>query len=552
MGDAIHALRETLLAQDGAGMTDAQLLAAYLVHHDEAALASLVKRHAPMVWRVCRRVLGNHHEIEDAFQATFLVFVRKVGSIRSKELLANWLYGVARQTAWKAKATTARKKERERQVAEMPEPAEAQPNLVDDLQPLLDQELGLLPERYRAVIVLCDLEGMSRPEAARCLGCPEGTIASRHARARSMLAKRLARHGLPVSAGALAVALPQQTVSACAPASLVNSTIKAAGLFASGQTAGTISVKFAALTEEVLQMMFPRRLTILATPLVVTCLLGLATSAWVLGQPQPDKAVPTDNGKPTTQAADAKDGRINRPPRYFTNSIGMKFVWLPPGTFVMGSPKEEKDRKADESQHKVTLTKGCYMGVYPVTQEQWQKIMGKNPSAFQGAKNLPVEMVSWDDCQEFIKKLWAKDMKRYRLPTEAEWEYACRAGTKTPFHFGATISTDQANYNGNFAYGAGKIGVSRTKTTPVGSFPPNAFGLFDMHGNVYQWCQDRYGAHPQKAVVDPQGPATGKGRVMRGGCFYEPPRFCRSAYRTWVDAEGTFRSFGVRVCFSTE
>src|SRR5476649_2772135 len=144
------------------------------------------------------------------------------------------------------------------------------------------------------------------------------------------------------------------------------------------------------------------------------------------------------------------------PPKPFTNSIGMKFVWIKPGSFMMGSPKDEKQRETNETQHRVTLTKGFYMGVYTVTQEQWQAVMGKNPSLFKGEKNLPVETVSWDDCQEFVKKLREKDKKAYRLPTEAEWEYVCRAGTTTPFHFGETISSDQANFNGNEIYGEGK------------------------------------------------------------------------------------------------
>ena len=127
------------------------------------------------------------------------------------------------------------------------------------------------------------------------------------------------------------------------------------------------------------------------------------------------------------------------PPKNFTNSLGMKFVWIKPGSFVMGSPKEELLRGANEIQHKVTLTKGFYMGVHLVTQEQWQVVMGNNPSGFKGEKNLPVENVSWDDCQAFIKKLQEKDKKAYRLPSEAEWEYCCRANTTTPFHFGETI-----------------------------------------------------------------------------------------------------------------
>jgi formylglycine-generating enzyme required for sulfatase activity len=247
------------------------------------------------------------------------------------------------------------------------------------------------------------------------------------------------------------------------------------------------------------------------------------------------------------QAQEKKD-----PPKNFTNSIGMKFAWIPPGTFTMGSPMEEKERENNETQHKVTLTKGFYMGVYTVTQEQWKEIMGSNPSYFKGEKNLPVENVSWDDCQNFIKKLWKKDKKPYRLPTEAEWEFCCRGGTKTPFHFGDTISTDQANYNGNFTYGDGKKGKYREKTTPVGSFPANAWGLHDMHGNVWQWCQDWYGDYPQKDVVDPQGPDAGKDRVLRGGSWHDLPRYCRSACRYWNEPGHRYRSIGCRLCFFVE
>ena len=192
------------------------------------------------------------------------------------------------------------------------------------------------------------------------------------------------------------------------------------------------------------------------------------------------------------------------------------------------------------------------MGVYPVTQEQWQAVMGNNPSHFKGEKNLPVEQVSWDDCQEFIKKLREKDKKPYRLPTEAEWEYACRAGTTTPFHFGETISTDQANYNGEVVYGNGKKGVYRKKTTPVGSFPANAWGFHDMHGNVWQWCQDWYGDYPQKDVVDPQGPEIGEYRVLRGGSWSSPPQLCRSAFRAGDLPRSHNDGFGFRICFFVE
>jgi formylglycine-generating enzyme len=251
----------------------------------------------------------------------------------------------------------------------------------------------------------------------------------------------------------------------------------------------------------------------------------------------------------TLAAQDKKD-----PPKNYTNSIGMKFVWIPPGTFMMGSPKEEKPRSDNESQHKVTLTKGFYIGVYTVTQEQWQEVTGKNHSHFKGEKNLPVDSVSWDDCQEFVKKLRDKDKvrKAYRLPTEAEWEYACRAGTTTPFHFGDTISTEQANYDGNFIFAKGKKGAFREKTTPVESFPANAWGLHDMHGNLSQWCQDWFVDYPKKDVTDPQGPEEGKLRVIRGGNWSSYPSYCRSAFRLGNVPVSRNQYTGVRVCFCLE
>jgi formylglycine-generating enzyme required for sulfatase activity len=217
-----------------------------------------------------------------------------------------------------------------------------------------------------------------------------------------------------------------------------------------------------------------------------------------------------------------------------TNSLGMKFVWIHPGTFTMGSPREEADRVNNETPHKVTLTKGFYLGVHLVTQQQWQAVMGNNPSRFKGEKNLPVEGVSWEDCQEFIKKVQEKEKRHYRLPTEAEWEYACRAGTKTPFHVGFQLFPGEANFLGR-------------QTTPIGNFRPNAFGLYDMHGNLYEWCQDWYGEYPENAVVDPQGPAAGRERVVRGGCWGIGPSGCRSAYRRPFEANRRSDCFGFRL-----
>jgi formylglycine-generating enzyme len=229
-----------------------------------------------------------------------------------------------------------------------------------------------------------------------------------------------------------------------------------------------------------------------------------------------------------------------------TNALGMEFAWCPPGTFLMGSPPSEPERSDDENQHRVTLTKGFWLGVTPVTQAQWQAVMGSNPSNFQG-QDRPVEQVSWDDCQEFCKKLAERDGRRYRLPTEAEWEYACRAGTTTPFHFGATLSTDQANYDGNYTYGKGKKGKYRKETAPVGSFSPNAWGLCDMHGNVWEWCQDWYAPYPQSDIRDPQGSKSGDARVVRGGSWVDLPWWCRAAYRRRGAPGFRFYYLGCRV-----
>ena len=238
---------------------------------------------------------------------------------------------------------------------------------------------------------------------------------------------------------------------------------------------------------------------------------------------------------------------------------GMEFVYIPPGRFMMGSPKNEKGRYDDESPvHKVHFAEGFWMGKYPVTQAEWQTIMGNNPSNFKGERR-PVENISWDDCQEFLKKLneaatsvetHGRASLPFRLPSEAEWEYACRAGTTTPFSFGETISTDQANYDGNSTYGNGKKGVYRQQTTDVGSFPPNAWGLCDMHGNVWEWCADTWHDNYNEAPND--GSIWGslndkKAKVLRGGSWFDDPGIVRSALRSRVSPVSRGYDQGFRV-----
>jgi len=216
--------------------------------------------------------------------------------------------------------------------------------------------------------------------------------------------------------------------------------------------------------------------------------------------------------------------------------VKLEMVLVPAGKFVMGSPKKEDGRYDDKTQHEVTLTKPFYMGKYAVTQEQWESVMGNNPSYTKGAK-LPVTDVSWKDCQEFIKKLNAKPNGGYRLPTEAEWEFACRAGTTTAYSFGDKITPSDANYNDS------KVG----KPMKVGSYFPNAFGLYDTHGNVWEWCEDWFAAYSKKSVIDPKGPAKGKCRVLRGGSFLVLVSYARSSTRFLNSPSVRFRDNGFRL-----
>ena len=264
---------------------------------------------------------------------------------------------------------------------------------------------------------------------------------------------------------------------------------------------------------------------------VVACLMlvGLSHPAW-------------------SQAPDEK-------PRKLKNSIGMEFASIPAGKFLMGSPATEKERNLNETQHEVTLTQGFLMGVHEVTQAQYGQVMGKNPSQFKG-NTLPVETVSYKDALAFCKKL--SDLpaekaagRKYRLPTEAEWEYACRAGTSTPFNFGNELNGTQANCDGTIPYGTTQKGPFLGKTSPVGSYPPNAWGLHDMHGNVWEWCADRYGDYPKGPITDPLGSEGGSVCVIRGGGWGNVAADCRSASRDWIGPSIRYGRRGFRLALSS-
>ncbi|MBD2497232.1 caspase, EACC1-associated type [Nostoc sp. FACHB-280] len=279
------------------------------------------------------------------------------------------------------------------------------------------------------------------------------------------------------------------------------------------------------------------------------------------------KVTQTNQFEFETVKVDAKGQIINRSQgraEFFAEDLGngviLEMVSIPGGTFLMGSPESEEGRYDSESpQHNVTVPP-FFMGKFPVTQGQWQAVaaldkvnidLHLNPSNFKGA-NRPVECVSWDDAVEFCARLSNKTGKIYRLPSEAEWEYACRAGTTTPFYFGETITTELANYDGNYTYGSAPKGEYREQTTEVGKFPPNAFGLYDMCGNVWEWCQDEWHENYNNAPTDGSAWLSNNNnydRLLRGGSWGIYSRICRSANRFGSEYDDWDDLAGFRVVF---
>ena len=266
--------------------------------------------------------------------------------------------------------------------------------------------------------------------------------------------------------------------------------------------------------------------------------------------------------------------------------VNLEMVLISAGTFKMGSTDSEVGSDSDETQHEVTISKPFYLGKYPITVAQWKRFVAvtsykteaetsggafkwdskkseleldpdtnwKHPGFRQGPTH-PVVCVSWNDVQKFhgwLNALGLKNATKFAMPTEAQWEYACRAGTTKPFHFGTELNGTQANCNGIYPYGTNNQGPFWEKTTPVGKYPPNTWGVYDMHGNVWQWCSDWYGEYPEKPVKDPVGPLMGKHRVQRGGSWYDNAMYCRAANRYGNNPALRFYYCGGRVFLPVE
>lgn len=238
----------------------------------------------------------------------------------------------------------------------------------------------------------------------------------------------------------------------------------------------------------------------------------------------------------------------------YINSLGMEFVLIPAGTFIMGSPLDEPYRKKDEAQHKVTISEPFFLQTAEVTLDQWTALMGRKLFGQRtGTGNMPIVKVSWHDCMDFIKKLNALSEWSYRLPTEAEWEYACRAGASTTYTWGNTIDCEKAMYSNNSSKSRECLDYVRSRglpvdqPAPVKSYPSNIWGLYDMHGNVWEWCQDWYGDYSMHAKIDPLGPDSGAKRVRRGGSWFRFGYSCRSANRNYAHPGSKYQTTGFRL-----
>jgi sulfatase modifying factor 1 len=257
-----------------------------------------------------------------------------------------------------------------------------------------------------------------------------------------------------------------------------------------------------------------------------------------------------------------KEALAQETPEKFTNSQGMDFVLIPPGSFMMGSPMDEFQRKNNEKPHHVTITKGFYLQTTEITQEQWKNIMGENPSKFNRCPKCPVEFISWFDTQVFIQKLnQLEHTTKYRLPTEAEWEYACRAGSETAYSWGNDIDCSKASYSNNtlksdkcVSY-AKERGIKSDQPAPVKSYAPNAFGLYDMNGNVWEWCQDWYAPYNGGKEMNPTGPELGSDKVdkvRRGGSWYGVGQSCRCGNRNFSHFANRYQTTGFRLVKEVE
>jgi RNA polymerase sigma-70 factor (ECF subfamily) len=449
----IQYLRQPSVVTDGGDLTDAQLMDSFIHCKDETAFQSLVSRHGPMVLAVCRRLIRNYQDAEDAFQATFLVLVRNAERIKPREMVASWLHGVAYNTALKARAIAARRQVREQQVKELPQ-VEATAKDLDlwlDLQPVLDQELARLPEKYRLPIILCHLEGKSIHEATHQLNWPQGTLAGRLARGRDLLAKRLARHGLMVSVGSLAVVLSQNSSSAPASDSLVSTTIEAAKQFAVEKVfPNTISSQVGILMNGGMKPMFATRLKMATALLLAVSLVGVGVGVCIGGsevQPPVRALEPPNVGKMPNSKTDKEprqraSGFLVAADTNILKNPGMEEGEKSPAHWTQGAEVEGVEYIWDKKNGYKSKASLCLHKTanryFPVA--QWSQTVdrtGDRPEIRVNAQvkaekvtKATLDLIFLDDKDEWISHEWAAYVGAKNAgdpPADHEWkEYSGR------------------------------------------------------------------------------------------------------------------------------
>jgi RNA polymerase sigma factor (sigma-70 family) len=401
----IRCLTRAAFLQDAGDMTDGQLLERFLAAREEAAFEVLLRRHGPMVLGVCLRVLSNAHDVEDAFQAVFLVLIRKGPSLLPRQTLGNWLYGVAYHTALKARAARGKRRAKERQAAAMRRPESAAEDIAHDLSPLLDQELSRLPDKYREAVVLCELERKTREEAARQLRLPVGTLSGRLTTARRMLARRLTRRGVMLSGAALATALAPNVASANVPPALLGSTLKAAAALAAGHAAtGVVSAEVVALAHGMLKSMLLTKLKLTMAVLLAAAALGGGTGAFAY-QFTARTPVLSEANRPSQRpnSRDAPDRRTQPPPERPGDKAGAKpsdkellqGAWIPIGSVAY----RKKTGPGDATLQRWTLVfDGDHVTIPDDRTVRYTLDAGKNPKRMDilGKDNEPEMLVIYE------------------------------------------------------------------------------------------------------------------------------------------------------------
>ena len=538
---------------------DDRLLAAWNANRDAKAFQRLCERYAGLVESVCWRQCSP--DAGEAVQAVFLVLARRAGSVAGSSLGA-WLTTTAQRVVRDQHRGAARRSRHEQEAAveQARQRADSEP-VWAEAREHLDEALDSLSAGRREAILRFYFAGQPQAEVAAELGCSVPAVKMRVHEGLEGLRTFFARKGIALGAVALASGLASEA-SASEPA-LVATCVQTVIIPATAPGA-------AALAHGVVTAMIIKTATLVAAGLVLagSCLtaalvVGAEPAPTPVAVPVPPTPVPAAPAvvKPAWATDSGKD-------QYGTwadlevADVTQRFRWIQPGTFTMGSPQAEKDAVvasapdfkvlageqafkdllAKEVPHPVTLTQGFWLADSACTQALWQAITGSNPASFKDSPQNPVEQVSWDDCQQFLSTLNGRvSGGGFRLPSEAQWEYACRAGTTTAFSFGSTITPEQVNYDSR------RQGLYRDKTVPVKSLPPNAWGLYEMHGNVWQWCNDWYGDFSGSAERDPAGPSSGSDRVFRGGGWCFDAWYCRSASRMSFAPNGGSWILGFRI-----